>query len=113
MQMGLRLLTMEWSMGGGDKQRLVRTIRLDDLFKDDKVTIIKMDVEGTERQVLEGGLNIIQKQNPRLCVCIYHKSKDLWEIPLFIKSVNSGYKIAIRQQSPGLYGDLQTVCYAY
>ena len=99
--------------GGGDKQRLVRTIRLDDLFKDDKVTIIKMDVEGTERQVLEGGLNIIQKQNPRLCVCIYHKSKDLWEIPLFIKSVNSGYKIAIRQQSPGLYGDLQTVCYAY
>ena len=100
-------------VNGGSGKRLVRAVRLDDLFKDDKVTVIKMDVEGTEKEVLEGGLNTIQKQSPRLCVCIYHKSRDLWEIPLFIKSVNPNYKIAIRQQAPGLYGDLQTVCYAY
>lgn len=72
-----------------------------------------MDIEGMEKKALIGASNIISKQHPKLCICVYHKSTDLWELPLFIKRMNPYYRIFLRQNSPGVYGDVQTVCYAY
>ena len=90
-----------------------RVMKLDDLLEGKKVTIIKMDIEGMEKKALIGAAKIISRENPKLCICVYHKSSDLWELPLFIKQMNPLYKIYLRQESPGVYGDVQTVCYAY
>ena len=68
---------------------------LDNLIKE-KVTMIKMDIEGYELEALEGARRIITSYSPKLAICMYHKFKDLWEIPLLIKEMNPDYKLYFR-----------------
>ena len=68
-----------------------------------------MDIEGFELNALEGAKDTIKKYRPKLAICLYHKPQDLWEIPLFIKSIDSNYKIFIRHHTDLLN---ETVCYA-
>lgn len=44
----------------------VKTVRLDDILMDEQICVIKIDVEGHELSVLEGAVNIIQKNKPKL-----------------------------------------------
>lgn len=59
-------------------------------------TIIKFDVEGAELEALKGCHNTIITNSPRLLVSAYHKNEDLFALPLYINSINSGYKIYLR-----------------
>ena len=86
-----------------------KTIRLSDVLKNEKVTFIKMDIEGSEPQALSGAEEIIKKQKPRLAICVYHKPEHLWEIPLYLKKIVPEYKIYIRHHTPLEY---ETVCYS-
>jgi len=48
---------------------IVSTVRLDDYYKDIKqIDFIKIDVEGYERNVLEGSWNLIQKFKPHILI---------------------------------------------
>lgn len=80
----------------------------DDLFGED-VSFIKMDIEGAEMDALHGAAELIKSKKPKLAICIYHKLEDLWEIPLYIRSLVVGYDFYVRQHTP-LY--LETVLYA-
>lgn len=84
-------------------------VPLDNVLQNDKVTFIKMDIEGAELNALRGARNIIQSQKPRLAICTYHDFKHLWEIPLYIKSLVPEYKIYLRHHTNLEY---ETVCYA-
>jgi FkbM family methyltransferase len=86
-----------------------KTVRLSDVLKNDKITYIKMDVEGSELKALYGAEEIIKKQKPKLAICVYHKPEHLWEIPLYLKRIVPEYKIYIRHHNPLEY---ETVCYA-
>jgi len=86
-----------------------KTVRLSDVIKDEKVTFIKMDIEGSEPQALSGSEEIIKKQKPKLAICVYHKPEHLWEIPLYLKKIVPEYKIYFRHHTPLEY---ETVCYA-
>lgn len=86
-----------------------KTARLSDVIKDEKVTFIKMDIEGSEPQALLGAEEIIKKQKPKLAICVYHKPEHLWEIPLYLKKIVPEYKIFFRHHTPLEY---ETVCYA-
>jgi len=74
-----------------------------------KATFIKLDIEGAEKEALRGAKKIITKNKPKLAICVYHKSTDLWKIPLLLKRYVSGYTFYLRHYSPFLYG---TVYYA-
>lgn len=65
----------------------------------DHVTMIKMDVEGAELESLKGAAQTIQRDKPKLAICIYHKPEDLWEIPLYIKELVPEYRLYIRHHS--------------
>lgn len=82
---------------------------LDDILRNEKVTYIKMDIEGAEPQALRGSRNIIQTQKPRLAICLYHEFKHLWEIPLYLKELVPEYNIYLRHHTNLEY---ETVCYA-
>lgn len=64
---------------------------IDDVIKD-KVTILKMDIEGSEEKALDGARKTIVKYNPKLYICAYHRNSDMFLLPLKINSMNSNYR---------------------
>jgi hypothetical protein len=67
------------------------------ILKDVRVSVIKMDIEGAESDTLKNLREIISKRLPILAVCVYHKKEDLVDIPFFIRSVSSDYKLFLRK----------------
>ena len=55
-----------------------------------------MDIEGSERDALIGSARIIREQSPVLLISLYHKPKDLWEIPDMIRAINPNYEMYLR-----------------
>lgn len=82
---------------------------IDNVCSGDKVTFIKMDIEGSELEALRGAVNVIKRDKPRLAICIYHKPEDMYEIPFWIKETVPEYKLYIRHHTDGI---LETVLYA-
>ncbi len=89
-------------------QMCVPVTRLDAAVNE-KVTFIKMDIEGAEYEALKGAENIISRYQPKLAVSIYHKMEDIWELPWLILSYNPDYMFFLRHYS--LAGE-ETVLYA-
>ena len=57
---------------------------IDNLYADEDISLINMDIEGAELSVLKTAVNIIRKNRPVLSICVYHKAEDLVEIPAWI-----------------------------
>lgn len=57
---------------------------MDEFLKNEKVTFIKMDIEGLEMKAIKGASKIIKEQKPRLAICIYHKPDDFVSIPALL-----------------------------
>jgi FkbM family methyltransferase len=55
-------------------------------------TLIKLDVEGSEMQALKG---IDFAKKPKLICAVYHKSEDIFTIPLYLKQF--GYKFSLKR----------------
>lgn len=75
----------------------VRGQKLEDLFPAKRVTFLKLDVEGTERDALLGAKTIIMRSQPLAAVCVYHGPRDLWEIPLMLRELLPGHRFYLRQ----------------
>lgn len=58
---------------------------------------IKYDVEGAEYKAILGSEGIIKASTPDLLVSMYHKSEDLFELPILISSLNPSYKLYLRR----------------
>jgi FkbM family methyltransferase len=87
----------------------VPCIPLDELFAEEPVTLIKMDIEGAEYDALIGARTIIKRDHPVLAICVYHTQSDIWRIPLLIRSIDPTYSLFLRSYD----GDgFQTVVYA-
>ncbi|MBQ3151617.1 MAG: FkbM family methyltransferase [Clostridia bacterium] len=70
---------------------------IDHLFRDKRVTYIKMDVEGAEKDAINGAVNTLKKYKPKLDIALYHRSEDIFSIPLQLKKINPDYKFHIRR----------------
>ncbi len=86
-----------------------KTVNIDKALSGERITFIKMDIEGSEVEALEGAKNTIEEYMPKLAICLYHKPQDLWEIPFLIKRLMPKYKLFIRHHTDLLN---ETVCYA-
>ncbi len=62
----------------------------------EKVTMIKMDIEGAEQKALLGCQSHIQKEHPKLMISVYHNHEDLWKIPRMIETILPGYRFYLR-----------------
>lgn len=88
---------------------VIRTISLDAFLQDERVTFIKMDIEGAELDALRGTSQIIREQKPKLAISVYHKAEDIIEIPKLLMELRPDYKLYIRHYSLLLN---ETVLYA-
>lgn len=94
--------------GGDGKGNRVNVVALDSVIKE-RITLLKMDIEGAELRALHGAQNLIKKYKPALAICVYHKSEDLTEIPAYIKELVPEYRLYIRHYSNYVW---ETVLYA-
>ena len=73
----------------------VYSTTLDDDIEE-KITLIKMDIEGSEENALLGAINHIKNDTPKLLISVYHNHQDIWKLPLLIYSINSNYNFYLR-----------------
>lgn len=95
----------------GDKEEQShssRLVKLDDDLQE-RVTFIKLDIEGEEKAAIQGMRKHIQDSHPKLAICIYHLSDDMWKIPELIHMIDPTYKFYIRHYTDMEY---ETVLYA-
>ncbi|OAM92861.1 hypothetical protein SAMN04515679_0932 [Pelosinus fermentans] len=60
--------------------------------------------------ILRGAKKNIQSYKPKLAICIYHRPEDIFEIPLYIKSIMPEYQLYLGHKR--FYDETETVCYA-
>lgn len=84
---------VEGEYDGGIK---IKVDALDNICENVPVTYIKMDLEGSELDALEGAKNTILKNKPKLAISIYHKCSHLVDIYKFLSGLNLEYKFNFR-----------------
>lgn len=70
--------------------------------KINKVDYLKMDIEGAELDAIKGACKTITKYKPKLAICVYHLFNDIFEIPLYIKSLVPEYNFYLSQKKDDL-----------
>lgn len=73
----------------------IEVVALDEVINDE-VTLIKMDIEGSELKALKGAQKLIKSCKPKLAICVYHQSFDLIEIFNFINNLSLNYHFYLR-----------------
>ena len=79
----------------GAKIKTTAAVRLDSVYSG-QCDYIKYDVEGAEYEALLGSRELIERERPELLVSMYHRSEDMWRLPLHVREL--GYtKLYIRR----------------
>jgi len=86
---------------------------IDNFCRNEKVTFIKMDIEGSELEALKGAEKQIRENKPKLAICVYHKEEDLITIPQYILSLNPEYKLYLRYFGSSDFNSLWTELVLY
>lgn len=74
------------------KTEEVRALSLDTVLNGARVDYVKYDVEGAEREALLGSYETIMRYRPLLMVSLYHRSEDLFALPLLVHTLFPHYK---------------------
>lgn len=82
--------------------RMVEGVTLDQDIKE-KITMLKMDIEGSEQQALIGATKHIKEDHPKLFLSVYHSFEDLWKIPRMIKEIEPDYQFYLRSHGGSIF----------
>jgi hypothetical protein len=63
----------------------------------ERVDYIKYDVEGAEREALDGSCRTISEYNPTLLISLYHRSRDLFELINMVRDRYPEYNLYLRR----------------
>lgn len=93
----------------GGKTIDVEAVALDDVICSE-VDYIKYDVEGSEKEAILGSKKTIERCSPKLLVSLYHRSEDVFALPLLIKENFSQYRFYLRRYRYIPAWDLNLIC---
>lgn len=88
----------------------ISLVKIDDVQECNDATFIKMDIEGSELQALQGAEKTIVKNKPKLAISIYHSNEDMLRIAEYIHELVPEYKIYMRAHNMGI---AENVLYAH
>lgn len=91
-------------------QYQVAAVSADSILEGEKISFIKLDVEGAELEALKGAERIILRNRPRMAVSIYHHPYDFIQIPIYLLSLVPDYRFAIRHYHSDL---IETILYVF
>lgn len=80
----------------GDGAGEIEIVPLDEAVASMRPTLIKVDTEGYEPEVLDGARRTISTFAPRLALCVYHRQDHPWRIPLMTHALHGGYRFTLR-----------------
>jgi len=87
----------------------VPVVDLDGILNGERVSFIKMNIEGAEIDALQGAAESIKQWSPKLAISAYHLPNHLWLIPETIAKIRPDYKLYFRQHDGGI---IETVMFA-
>lgn len=87
---------------------LIQGITLDSYINDKDITFMKIDVEGSEKSLLQGAETVIKRCRPRIALSIYHYPTDIFELPEIAIQLNQDYQFSLGHHS---YQQMETVLY--
>lgn len=94
-------LSQTCSMKKKIKKQQVNVVSVDAVLGNDHADYMKFDVEGVEKEALEGAAgHLIPDGNgalPKLLVAAYHHDEDLFALPLLLWKLQPEYKIYLRK----------------
>jgi FkbM family methyltransferase len=67
----------------------------------DRVSFIKMDLEGWEVKALAGCESHIRQDRPKLAIAVYHRASDFRDIWRYIRSIQPDYRVYLRHYTQG------------
>lgn len=92
------------------KGKEISAITVDYVFdKHGKFTYINIDVEGAEKELLQGAKNALLLK-PKLCMAAYHRSCDIFSLINEVNKINSQYKIYLRHHPHISFWDTNIYC---
>lgn len=84
---------------GRVKTALTDVRRIDTVAADLHIDLIKMDVEGDEESALKGAENTILRDDCALAISVYHKTDDLYRLPLMIRDKYPNHHLYLRREN--------------
>lgn len=78
------------------KGDLIPVDSVDNILAQKPVSFIKMDIEGQELNAITGATHTILNYKPKLLISAYHRTEDLFSVPLKVLSIRKDYKVYIR-----------------
>lgn len=82
--------------------KIIEGVTLDQDIKE-KITMLKMDIEGSEQKAIRGATKHIKEDKPKLLLSVYHSFEDLWKIPRMIKKIEPKYKFYLRNHGDSVF----------
>ena len=82
----------------GSSQIQVTTL---DLHVQEKVSFIKMDLEGWELSALAGSKRHILEDHPILAIAVYHHPSHFWQVFDFVMGLRPDYDVYLRHYTEG------------
>lgn len=73
-------------------------------------TYINIDVEGAEKEMLEGAEKSLKAYTPKMCMAAYHRSEDIFALINQINEINPDYKIYLRHHPHISFWDTNIYC---
>lgn len=82
----------------GTNQSIIEVTTVDEAVPE-RITFLKMDVEGAELRALHGAANHIRADKPKLAICVYHKAEDMLDIWNYLKQLVPEYRFYLRHHN--------------
>ena len=78
---------------GYEKAIAVNTL---DVMIKEPITLLKINVQGMEEEVIMGSVEQIQRNKPQLAIAVHHRYEELFTIPRMIKELRKDYKLSLQ-----------------
>ena len=70
---------------------------------EEPITLVKMDIEGAEKDAIIGMQGHIVNEKPKMMISSYHIPDDIFNIPILIDSIRNDYKLYMRFNGCGIW----------